>query len=64
MNHLVTLIMAVALLLLIAASVAPVIGLSNFTEPRYLSEGFGRTGFILLIITAIGGAVYWAGRQK
>ncbi len=64
MKHLVTLVMAGALLLLAFASLAPVIGLSGFTETRYVSEGLGRTGYILLTITLIGGLVYWAGRNR
>ncbi len=63
MNNLATIVMAGALLVLAIASLAPFFGIS-FNETRYLSNGLGRTGIILLIITAIGGLVYWAGRLK
>lgn len=64
MNNLATIVMAGALLVLAIASLAPFFGISIFNETRYLSNGLGRTGIILLIITAIGGLVYWAGRLK
>jgi len=64
MNNLATLVMAGALLVLIVTSLASFFGFTTFNDPRYLSEGLGRTGYILLIITAIGGLVYWAGRLK
>lgn len=64
MNNLATIVMAGALLLLAIASLAPYFGFSVFDETRYLSNGLGQTGIILLVITAIGGLVYWAGRLK
>ena len=63
MNHLVTIVMAVALFGLALASVAPIFGITLLEAPRYISGGLGLTGVLLLIIMGIGGLVYWAGRR-
>ena len=63
MNHLVTIVMAVALFLLATASLAPIFGVTILDAPRYLSSGLGLTGVVLGVIMAIGGLVYWAGRR-
>lgn len=63
MNKLVTIVMALALLLLMVFSLAPFFGIDELTEPRHLSGGLGLTGIALLAISAIGGLVYWAGRK-
>jgi len=63
MRHLPAIIVLVALVLLCVWSLASFIGFSEISEARYLSENFGRTGYVLLIISTIGGLAYWAGRK-
>jgi len=64
MKHLATALMSLALLALIGFSFAPTLGFTELAETRYLSQGLGLTGLLLLGIAAIGGWTYWRSRQK
>ncbi len=64
MKHVVTALMALAILALIGFSFAPTLGFAELKGTQYISQGLGLTGLLLLAIAAIGGWTYWKGRQK